>query len=153
MNNFFENLKSDSKKAGLRIAANQATRLTKTALLAILEKNFDQEQVKIFSKLLETEYGTALVGFALGCTLRYAPKISEHKNAQILGEEFVVSSLQVAGNEVIEQLLDLVPNLVSILDSIPEAPQLEDKKIRIKDLSEDLSVDETETQNLKNNVR
>lgn len=130
MSNFTDQLISDSKKAGIRVAATQATKLTKTAIIALLEKQFDADQAKNLAKLLDTEYGTALVGFALGCTLRYAPKVSDHKNAKVLGEEFVISSMATVGNEVISEVLKTIPQLMSILDTIPEktrVPELEEK--------------------------
>jgi len=129
MSNFTDQLVSDSKKAGIRVAATQATKITKTAISALLEKQFDADQAKNLAKLLDTEYGTALVGFALGCTLRYAPKVSEHKNAKILGEEFVISSMATVGNEVISEVLKTIPQLINILDTIPD-------KVRIQELEE-----------------
>jgi|LakMenEpi03Aug12_release.lakeMendotaPanAssembly.Ray.scaffolds.fasta_scaffold766824_1 hypothetical protein len=124
MSNFTDTLLNDSKKAGIRIAATQSVNLTKAALINLLEKKFDADQAKSLAKMLDTEYGTAVVGFMLGCILRYAPTISEHKNAKILGEEFVISSIATVGNEVISEIINIIPAMVNILDNIPDNPKL-----------------------------
>lgn len=120
---FTDTLKANAASAGYRVAAKQSTKIVKNAILTIMRnKGADNGAIQGISSFLDTEFGEALVAFALGSGLHYVPHFSDDPRVQRLGEEMRIDGMATAGNAVIgEAMAHVLPALTQVLQNLPAA--------------------------------
>jgi hypothetical protein len=118
---FTEILKQNAVDAGYRVAATQSTNIVKNAILTVMRnKGADDGAIAGFAKFLDTEFGAALISFALGSGLHYVPHFSEDPRVQRLAEEMRVNGMATAGNAVIGEAMNhVLPALTQVLQNLP----------------------------------
>lgn len=118
---FTEILKQNAADAGYRVAATQSTNIVKNAILTVMRnKGADDGAIAGFSKFLDTEFGAALISFALGSGLHYVPHFGDDPRVQRLAEEMRVNGMATAGNAVIgEAMAHVLPALTEVLQKLP----------------------------------
>jgi hypothetical protein len=118
---FTEMLKQNAADAGYRVAATQSTNIVKNAVLTVMRnKGADDGAVAGFAKFLDTEFGAALISFALGAGLNYVPHLSDDPRVARLAEEMRINGMATAGNAVIgEAMAHVLPALTQVLQNLP----------------------------------
>lgn len=137
----FSGIKVDFKKAGYRIAARQALKLTHGSIVSTLRKRgTSNEKIKAIVSLLSSEYGKAAVALTLGIALeQYKGKLpasmynpyelqSSPGVATSLAKEFRIDGLTIAGNEIIN----------TIFSAALEALTAEQVKVRVAEEKDSL---------------
>ena len=118
---FTEIVKANAVSAGYRVAGTQATNIIKNAILTVMRnKGADGGALQGISAFLDTEFGEALISFAVGSGLNYVPHFSDDPRVQRLGEEMRVGGMATAGNAVIgEAMAHVLPALTEVLKNLP----------------------------------
>jgi hypothetical protein len=119
-----ETLKQDVKDAGTRVASRQITSTLKGALVGVMKSNgMRRPQVKAFSEFLETDMGESVINLMLGWGLTYAPMISNDSRVQALAEEMRVDGMSIAGNVIVDSIMEnVLPTLMSNIEML-DAPK------------------------------
>jgi hypothetical protein len=138
---FFDGLKSDATKAGIRIVGKQAVDATKHLML----KALPEDKLLSMRSFLETELGTSLIGMMAGVALTYG--MENNDKAQMIAKELRVASLSTIGNEAINSLTEAMGAAVTkAIQDIPdevsevaaEAEFAEDQSLLLSHKFEDL---------------
>lgn len=112
--NIFDTLKGDAKNATYKIVANKSSSLLKESIIKIIEKKSNSDMARSFAKFLDTDVGLSFLNVLMGTIIDNVPQLQDNKNALRLGEEFRVNGMTVAGNALLEQLID--KSLVGLLE-------------------------------------
>lgn len=115
-------LKGDVANASYRVAAYQLTKGTKKAILSLMEKQgHGADRISAIASVLDTEFGSSLVGMLLGMGLTYMPPLTTNGRAQRLATEFRVGSMAMAGNAAADIVMEhFVPVITGALSSLPK---------------------------------
>ena len=147
---FTEIMKSNAASAAYRVAATQSVNVIKSAILTVMRnKGADGGSVQAFSAFLDTEYGSAMIGFAVGSGLRYIPQLGDDPRIVRLAEELSIGGMATFGNAVVgEAMQHVLPALTEILKSLPKEEEASNVRIiesaSTKKLEEALEEEETE---------
>lgn len=122
---FFDMVKKDGINAGYRVVSTQIVKGMKGAILKLLEsRGTDGGKLQMFSEMLDTEIGEAVISMMLGFGMNYAPVISEDPRVQKLAEEFRTNGMATAGNAVVgvamESFLPVIQNALKALPAVEE---------------------------------
>jgi len=141
---FTDTLKQNAVSAGYRVAGTQATTIVKNAILTVMRnKGADGGAIQGISAFLDTEFGEALIAFALGSGLHYVPHFNEDPRVQRLGEELRVGGMATAGNAVIgEAMAHVLPALTQVLQNLPALDS--NNNVRVVESSENKLVEAME---------
>ncbi len=112
--NIFDTLKGDAKNATYKIVANKSSFLLKESIVKIIEKKSNSDIARSFAKFLDTDVGLSFINVLMGTIIDNVPQLQNNNNAIRLGEEFRVNGMTVAGNALLEQLID--KSLVGLLE-------------------------------------
>ena len=120
---FTETLKTNAVSAGYRVAGTQLTTVVRNAILAVMRKNgADGGAIQAFSTFLDTEYGTAMISFAIGSGLPYVPHFGDDPRVARLATELQVGGMATVGNAIMgEAMQHVLPAISQILQSLPAA--------------------------------
>lgn len=160
---FTEMMKTNAVSAGYRVAGTQLTTLVKNAVLTVMRnKGADGGAIQAFSSFLDTEFGNAMISFAIGSGLNYVPHFSDDPRVQRLAEEMSVAGMAIAGNAVIgEAMQHVLPAVSTILQNLPSADgktetasnvrviETEAPKSLAKTMEEEVGEEEAETTTAK----
>jgi hypothetical protein len=154
---FTDKLKANAVSAGYRVAGTQLTTLIKNAILTVMRnKGADGGAVAAFSAFLDTEFGNAMISFAIGSGLQYVPIESLREDERVirLAEEMSVAGMAIAGNAIIgEAMQHVLPAVSQILQNLPSADPTAASNVRVIEsteqhgkLAESLEEEESETE-------
>lgn len=120
-------IKTDSIKAGYRIASTQLTNVVRNSVINILRnQDIAESQLSAVHSFLSSEAGSSFVQYLLGLSLQYAPKIKDNVHVARVSRELRVEGITGAGSFLTSTLFS---SLMPILSSIPE--------MRIEELEEE----------------
>lgn len=132
---FIELVKEDVFDASWRILSKQIPKAARKALVSFLKsKNVKKSWIKSISKMLDTEYGRAIISLALGCLFHFIPQFKESKIAQRLAKEWRVDAFATIGDSLIS---DAYKYFAPILSQMTEV-----KKLRVEE--QESNAEETE---------
>jgi len=115
-----EMLTEDGENAGYRVAANTITKVVRGGLIAALE-NSDSGIADMGKEALGTEAGKAIVGYALGAGLTFAPGgIGSDPRVAKVASEFRVEAMVDGGQAFLQQVGEsILPALTEVISGLP----------------------------------
>lgn len=131
---FLETFKSDAAEAGYRICSTQMTNGVKNGLvLALTNKGGDGEKAAMLKAFLETDIGTAMIGYMLGQGLPHIPGLQDDPRITKLAAEFRTNGMAVAGNALVGQAMEYVlPAIKDAMTALPALPEKAATGVRVK---------------------
>lgn len=114
-------IKSEATEASFYIAANQATKMVRDPLAALLARNLGDDSPEFraqISRFLRTEMGTALVSGVLSMAVEVAP--IDPKYRAPLARSMRVNAMAGFGNELVDVFAEPLRNVMSLyLQGLP----------------------------------
>lgn len=111
---FVPQVKSDLRKAGIRIACRKSVSVVRTTLVQLLTSGKSAKETKQISKgikaLFDSEYGKGMIGYLMGQFLPIIKEKFPEKYQPIMEElstEFRVEGMAVAGEEALNSLMTM----------------------------------------------
>lgn len=114
-----EMLTEDGENAGYRVAANTITKVVRGGLIAALE-NADSGIADMGKEALATEAGKAIVGYALGAGLTFAPGIGSDPRVAKVATDLRVEAMVDGGQAFLQQVGEsILPALTEVISGLP----------------------------------
>ena len=113
---------AESKKAGIRVTANQITDFVSGALVGFIAKQFgDTPEIRLYAEtVIKTKAGKALVSTVAGNVIPMIEQLNGNETATILAEEFRIQAMETIGNQLMSFVMaELVPGIAGIVSAIP----------------------------------
>lgn len=125
--NFKNQFVNDLSNAGYRVASTQISSAIKNLISSSLEKEgFDEGKLKIIKEIFDTQFGNALISYIIGQGLTYIPNLKNNDKIISLAKEFRVNGMSVAGNEIVDALIQyILPAITDTLNLLPKTNDID----------------------------
>ncbi len=114
-----EPMLSEMEQAAFRIAARKVSKTVRHSIIQILKQlKFKKEHIAIFTQILRSDYGLAMVSYLMGHLVGNFPHLKEDKRIQKLSDELRVDGVAFAIEESMEHIGKLFFNLVLAIPKV-----------------------------------
>lgn len=115
----FDTIKKDSSEATFRTASKQVPKAAREILLKFMQtKGISKSWLKVVSEMAATEEGRAFVSLMMGWVVKAVPAFKDNVMAHRLAEEWRVDAIAAVENSVLDQLIDQIGPLMSMIKDI-----------------------------------